>query len=445
MLVQGGVRLTVAARISSPATDQAAKDKAPSSSKAAKAAEMAAAQQKPTTRKRTLPRGLPALPPRPSLSAILPSPEHSTRPVGLPLNFLAQTAARGPLYRLQGDRLLRGLIGLAATVLLCRGFPTPFTRRKAWLPPPLFEFFYHKILGPVAAVSYLYSDPTQLAATSPRDRAICQAYEPAIQQAYTAMREAGAREAARLGRSVAFAVPEEGGVQAIGASSINACCLPGGIVFVHSGLIEAVAGSKQALSFVVGHEVGHAIGRHSLEKTTMVYGGMFTIDVLMGLAQRLLQRPQASGIGSALPRGAYTGSASGLGAGLGEGDREGGALGPAARQLLRILEGTLQSGLYVMQLGQSRRHEYEADELALHLGSHAGMDRKWLAGGAQQTLQQFMRMEAAPGPALGGVSGLREQPDNPLSTHPAAVNRLRRLAAVFRGMTAAAQPAGRLS
>ncbi len=43
--------------------------------------------------------------------------------------------------------------------------------------------------------------------------------------------------------------------QAIGADSINACCLPGGIVFVHSGLIRAVGGSKQALSFVVGHEV----------------------------------------------------------------------------------------------------------------------------------------------------------------------------------------------
>ena len=43
--------------------------------------------------------------------------------------------------------------------------------------------------------------------------------------------------------------------QAIGANSVNACCLPGGIVFVHSGLIKAVGGSKQALSFVVGHEV----------------------------------------------------------------------------------------------------------------------------------------------------------------------------------------------
>ena len=36
-------------------------------------------------------------------------------------------------------------------------------------------------------------------------------------------------------------------------------------------------------------QVGHAIGRHSLEKTTMVYGGMFAIDILMGLAQRLLR------------------------------------------------------------------------------------------------------------------------------------------------------------
>ena len=41
------------------------------------------------------------------------------------------------------------------------------------------------------------------------------------------------------------------------------------------------------------------------------------------------------------------------------------ALSPAA----------LQSGLYLLQLGQSRRHEYEADQLAVALGSSAGMSR----------------------------------------------------------------------
>ena len=32
-------------------------------------------------------------------------------------------------------------------------------------------------------------------------------------------------------------------------------------------------------------------------------------------------------------------------------------------------------GLYLLQLGQSRRHEYEADQLAVALGSSAGMSR----------------------------------------------------------------------
>lgn len=43
---------------------------------------------------------------------------------------------------------------------------------------------------------------------------------------------------------------------------------------------------------------------------------------------------------------------------------------------LRTLDGLLQSGLYMWQLGQSRRQEYEADQLALRLGAGAGMSRR---------------------------------------------------------------------
>lgn len=51
------------------------------------------------------------------------------------------------------------------------------------------------------------------AAGSARDRALCTAYTPAIQQAYSSMRGAGAAEAARLGRKVAFAADPAAGVQ----------------------------------------------------------------------------------------------------------------------------------------------------------------------------------------------------------------------------------------
>lgn len=52
------------------------------------------------------------------------------------------------------------------------------------------------------------------------------------------------------------------------------------------------------------------------------------------------------------------------------------------------------------------------------------------------TLEQFMRMEGQGGfQQLGGPPGA-EQGDTPLSTHPSAINRLRRLAQVFSGSRA---------
>lgn len=47
-------------------------------------------------------------------------------------------------------------------------------------------------------------------------------------------------------------------VEPIQRSDVNACCLPGGIVFVHSGLIRAVEGRQDSLAFVLGHEVSHS-------------------------------------------------------------------------------------------------------------------------------------------------------------------------------------------
>ena len=81
------------------------------------------------------------------------------------------------------------------------------------------------------------------------------------------------------------------------------------------------------------------------------------------------------------------------------------------------------------QLGASREHEYEADRLALELGAAAGLaDPRSLAAGARATLAQFLRMEAQAGG--GGLAAPPGAPDNPMSTHPAAANRLKRLALV---------------
>lgn len=107
-------------------------------------------------------------------------------------------------------------------------------KAEAALPPRALQ-----VLGPIAAVSYLYGDPATLQGGTRMDRALCARYEPAIQRAYARMREAGAREAERLGRGVVFAAPTGAAAQAIPAPSINACCLPGGLIFVHSELVSS--------------------------------------------------------------------------------------------------------------------------------------------------------------------------------------------------------------
>ena len=40
----------------------------------------------------------------------------------------------------------------------------------------------------------------------------------------------------------------------------DASAAAGGHVYVHSGLIEAVKGSREAVNFAIGHEVGHSLG-----------------------------------------------------------------------------------------------------------------------------------------------------------------------------------------
>jgi predicted Zn-dependent protease len=40
----------------------------------------------------------------------------------------------------------------------------------------------------------------------------------------------------------------------------GASAAAGGHVYVQSGLIEAVKGSREAVDFAIGHEVGHSLG-----------------------------------------------------------------------------------------------------------------------------------------------------------------------------------------
>jgi predicted Zn-dependent protease len=66
---------------------------------------------------------------------------------------------------------------------------------------------------------------------------------------------------------------------------VNAFCLPGGKVFVYSGLMKAAKNDAQ-LATVIAHEIAHAIARHGAERmstaTAIDIGGMIIVGVAAG-------------------------------------------------------------------------------------------------------------------------------------------------------------------
>ncbi len=148
----------------------------------------------------------------------------------------------------------------------------------------------------------------------------------------------------------------------------NAFCLPGGKVFVYSGLFRAVQNEDQ-LATVIGHEVAHAIARHGAERMSMIELG------------RMGKQIAAQAIGG----GKY---ASMINQAYGAGETFG------------------------LVLPFSRKFEYEADEIGLYLMTKAGYDPRQ----ALAFWQNMMRL----------TRNSRKPPEF-LSTHPADRHRIERL------------------
>lgn len=116
--------------------------------------------------------------------------------------------------------------------------------------------------------------------------------------------------------------------------AVNAFCLPGGKVAVYTGLLD-IAETDAELAAVVGHEVAHALARHSNEKMSrarMVQVGQLAAMVGVAAASGSSQAAQAVGDGYA------------------------GAMNMA------------------VMLPNSREMEYEADHIGLLLMAKAGYD-----------------------------------------------------------------------
>jgi predicted Zn-dependent protease len=175
----------------------------------------------------------------------------------------------------------------------------------------------------------------------------------------------------RVGQKIARAAAQPGykwQFFVIEKDQLNAFCLPGGKVFVYTGLFKAVQNEDQ-LAVVIGHEVSHAIARHGAERMSMIQLGR--------LGKQIASQTIGGGKYAQVINQAY---------GAGE--------------------------TYGMVLPFSRKFEYEADEIGLYLMTKAGYNPKE----AVKFWDNMRRLK----------QGTRNPPEF-LSTHPADINRIRKI------------------
>ena len=67
-------------------------------------------------------------------------------------------------------------------------------------------------------------------------------------------------------------------------TTLNAFCVPGGYIYVYTGLIKYLDTEDQ-LAGVLGHEIAHADKRHSTRSMTTQYGQKLVLDVVLGRNQ----------------------------------------------------------------------------------------------------------------------------------------------------------------
>jgi predicted Zn-dependent protease len=86
--------------------------------------------------------------------------------------------------------------------------------------------------------------------------------------------------------------------------NLNAFAVPGGAVYVNTGLILA-ANDVSELSGVMAHEIGHVTARHSAQQYKRVRNTSFVAQILGLLAAIATGQPQATGLATQLGVSAY--------------------------------------------------------------------------------------------------------------------------------------------
>ena len=147
---------------------------------------------------------------------------------------------------------------------------------------------------------------------------------------------------------------------------VNAWCMPGGKIVVYEGLLP-VTQDEASLAIVLGHEIAHAVAKHSAERLSNEYKNQYGTAILGTVLQ---------------------------GAGLGEGTQQLIALGQS-----------LGSSLWTS--GFSRKQESEADHMGLIFAAMAGYN--------PQVAVSFWERMAAQDSGSGGL----------FSDHPSDAKRIK--------------------
>ena len=155
--------------------------------------------------------------------------------------------------------------------------------------------------------------------------------------------------------------------------TVNAWCMAGGKMAIYTGLIQQIKPTDDELAQVMGHEISHALAKHTAEKMSRA------MAMQVGLA--------AASVGAGASDSKYAGLA---------------------------LSGAAAAAVVALELPNSRSAESEADRIGIELAAKAGYDPN-----AAVTLWQKM------GKVGGGDGSSRF---DFLSTHPAPARRMETLA-----------------
>ena len=150
----------------------------------------------------------------------------------------------------------------------------------------------------------------------------------------------------------------------------NAWCMPGGKIAVYSGILE-ITKNKNGLAAVMGHEIAHAVAKHSVERasrSTLLNVGTILIDIASG--GKLSQVNRTTGINT--------------------------------------VELLSQIGIL---MPFNRKQESEADYLGLIFSSLSGYD-------IRETVKVWERMKKA---------NKGKEPPEFMSTHPSSSNRIKKI------------------